>query len=254
MSTPAQAATGTRPAAATHAFRPSFYFWMTVVMAAFVFGGFGMTYLAPLARGTFPPAPPIVHLHGLVFFSWMILLVLQPLLVNTRNVALHRSFGTFGIALATVVMLLGATITLISATATRDNPGVNYYHGTYLGLMATLGFGLLFTLSIRNARRPEIHKRLMLLAVLPLLPPGVHRVYMVPLGLVEFPVVAMYITLDLLALAIIVQEWRSARRVGVYTIIGTAWIVMQQALHFPVTGSEWFADFMYWLTSLVHYR
>jgi hypothetical protein len=36
------------------AFKPSFFFWMTVAMAFFVFTGFGMTYLFPLARGTFP--------------------------------------------------------------------------------------------------------------------------------------------------------------------------------------------------------
>ncbi len=34
----------------------------------FVFGGFGMTYWFPLATGRFSPAPPVVHLHGMVFF------------------------------------------------------------------------------------------------------------------------------------------------------------------------------------------
>lgn len=254
MSTPASAATDPATARPTRTFRPTFFFWMTVVMAVFVFGGFGMTYWAPMVSGTFPPAPPVVHLHGLVFFSWMILLVAQPLLVNTRNVALHRSVGTFGIALATAVMFMGAIITLLGGVASRDNPGANYYHGIYLGIMAVFGFGLLFTLSIRNVRRPEIHKRLMLLAMLPILPPGVHRFYMVPLGLQQFPIVAMYITLDALALAIIIQELRSTRRVGMYTMIGTAWILVQQALHFPAVESQWFADFVYGLTGMVRYR
>ena len=31
-------------------FRPSFFFWMTLAMGLFVFGGFGMSYLVPLAR------------------------------------------------------------------------------------------------------------------------------------------------------------------------------------------------------------
>ena len=56
MSTPA----ATASPEATHRFRPSFFFWMTLVMCFFVFGGFGMTYLFPLTTGTFPPAPPIV--------------------------------------------------------------------------------------------------------------------------------------------------------------------------------------------------
>jgi hypothetical protein len=234
--------------------RPTFFTWMALLMAVFVFGGFGMTYWYPLVSGKFPPAPPIVHLHGLVYFCWMVLLVVQPLLVNMRSVALHRSVGTFGIALATAVMFMGLVITMLGAVHSRDNPGANYYHGIYLGFMAVLGFGTLFTLAIRNVRRPEIHKRLMLLAMLPILPPGIHRFYMVPLGLTTFPILPMYLTLDAMALAIIVQEWRSTARIGRYTLIGTAWILVQQALHYPVTHSQWFADFVYAASGMMHYR
>ena len=61
----ASAANATRSA-----FKPSFFFWMTLVMAFFVFTGFGMTYLFPLARGAFPPAPPMLYRLSLTF--WMV--------------------------------------------------------------------------------------------------------------------------------------------------------------------------------------
>lgn len=235
-------------------FRPSFYSGMTLLMACFVFGGFGMTYWAPLASGTFPPAPLVVHLHGLVYFSWMLLLIAQPLLVNTNNVALHRSVGTFGIALATMVMAMGLLITLLGSTGNRENPSGSYYDGMYLGVMAVSGFGLLFTLAIRNVRRLEVHRRLMLLAMLPILPPGIHRLYMVPFGLTSFPVLPMYLTLDAMALAILVHEWRGNGKIGVYTWIGVAWIVAQQLLHYPVTHAQWFAAWVYDVSGMVHYR
>ena len=238
----------------TRAFHPSFYFWMILVMAVFVFGGFGMTYLYPLATGTFPPAPPVVHLHGIVFFSWMILLIAQPTLVGFRNVALHRSIGTFGIALATAVMFMGLTTQLLGAAHSRDHPTTNLYNGVYLGIMAVTGFGLMFTLAIRNTRRPEIHRRMILLAMLPILPPGIHRFYMVPLGLKNFPIAAMYTTLDAMALAILIQEWRSTRRISGYTVLGVGWILVQQALHYPVTHSQWFANLVYSLAGMMHYR
>jgi len=114
-------------------FRPSFFFWMTLLMAFFVFSGFGMTYWYPMASGTFPPAPPVVHLHGMVYSLWMILLVVQAGLVNVRNIKLHRSLGMFGIALATAVIFMGALITLLGS---RGNPaGINYNNGIYLGIM-----------------------------------------------------------------------------------------------------------------------
>ncbi len=236
------------------AFRPSFYFWMILVMATFVFGGFGMTYLYPLATGSFPTAPPVVHLHGIVFFSWMILLIVQPVLVGTRNVALHRSVGTFGIALATAIMFMGLITQLLGAAHSREHPTTNLYNGVYLGIMAVTGFGLMFTLAIRNTRRPEIHRRMILLAMLPVLPPGIHRFYMVPLGLKDFPIAAMYTTLDAMALAILIQEWRSTRRISGYTLLGVGWILVQQALHYPVTHSQWFANFVYGLSGMMHYR
>lgn len=235
-------------------FQPSFFLGMTLLMAFFVFGGFGMTYWYPLATGSFPPAPPVVHLHGLVFSAWMILLVTQAALVNVRKVALHRSLGTFGIALGTAVVLTGLLITLLGGVGGRENPGGNYYDGIYLGLMAVIGFGTLLTLAIRTTRTPDIHRRMILFAMLPILPPGVHRLYMVPLGLTSFPVMAMYLTLDAMAIAILVHEWRRNGRIGVYSMIGTGWILLQQLLHWQATDSAWFAQFVYALTGMVHYR
>jgi len=89
--------------------RLSFFFWMTVVMSLFVFSGFALTYWIPMAGGSLAPLPPVVHLHGAFFFSWMALLVVQAALVNTRNVRWHMSLGTFGISLGTGVFLMGAS-------------------------------------------------------------------------------------------------------------------------------------------------
>lgn len=232
-------------------FRPSFYFWMTLLMAFFVFGGFGMTYFYPLASGTFPPAPPVVHFHGLVYSSWMILLVVQAAMVNVRNVRLHRSLGMFGIALATAVIMMGSLITILGASnASASGPN----HGIFLGVMAVTGFGLLFTLAIRNTRNPDVHRRLILLAMLPILPPGIHRLYMVPFGLDSFPLVPMYITLDLMAIAIVTHEWRTSGAINKYTWIGVGWLVFQQVLHATFGMSEASGALTQWLGGLAYYR
>ena len=125
--------------------------------------------------------------------------------------------------------------------------------GAMGALLLTTAY-LLFTLAIRNVRRPEVHRRLMLLAMLPILPPGIHRLYMVPLGLTYFPLLPMYLTLDAMALAILVHEWRGNGRIGVYTWLGVAWIVAQQLLHYPVTHAQWFAAWVYEVSGLVGYR
>src|ERR1044071_3235885 len=131
-------------AAPARAFKPSFFFWMTLAMCFFVFGGFGMHSALPALQGNFPPAPPVVHLHAMVMVTWMILLVVQSALVGAGNVKLHRSLGTWGIAHGTVVLLTGLSIQLIASgagmAAGRD-PGTD---GLYLGLLAAIGFAILF--------------------------------------------------------------------------------------------------------------
>lgn len=152
-----------------HSFKPSFFFWVTLVMACFVFAGFGLTYWQPILRGSLA-FPPIVHIHAFIFSSWMALLMVQSLLFNTKNISLHRSVGTFGIAIATGMLITSAEVTLLFGNFTRANPGPDYYGLMYLSVMAVLGFTILFCLAIRNVRRPEYHRRLILFATLPLLP------------------------------------------------------------------------------------
>lgn len=240
---------------ATHrAFKPSFFFWMTVVMAFFVFTGFGMTYLFPLTRGTFPPAPPIVHLHGLVFFTWMILLIVQAALIGKGNVALHRSLGTWGIAHAVVILYTGGLVQLLGIARSIRNGGTGPFDAGFLGLMAVVGFALLFTLAIRNTRKPDVHKRLILFAMLPILPPGVNRFYQVPFSLDYIPVVPLYVTLDSMALAILVQEWRSTGKIGKYSMIGAGWIFVQSIIHVPVVHSDGFLSAVRFVAGLIRYR
>ncbi len=236
-------------------FKPSFFFWMTLAMCFFVFGGFGMTYLFPLTTGSFPPAPPIVHLHGLLFFSWMILLVVQAGLVGAGNVRLHRSLGTYGIAHASVVICTGMLLQLIASRPGLEVGNPTGTDGLYLGLAAFIGFILMFTLAIRNTRRPEIHKRMILFAMLPVLPPGVNRFWYVSLGLDDFfPAMHLYATLWSMAIAVLVHEWRRTGSISGYSMIGAGWIFLQGITHELVVGSEMFNGFTAGLLGLVQYR
>lgn len=236
------------------AFRPSFFLWMTLVMALFVFTGFGMTYLVPLARDTFPPAPPIVHFHGFVFFSWMILLIVQAALIGSGNAALHRRLGTWGIAHATFIVFTGALIQLLGVASAIEAGRTGPFDAAFLGLMAVVGFTFLFTLAIGNVHRPQVHKRLILFAMLPILPPGVNRFFQVPFGLDYIPVLPLYLTLNSMAAAVLIHEWRSTGRVGGYSMIGAGFILLQSLVHVPVVQSDAFLEGVRFAAGLMYYR
>jgi hypothetical protein len=250
MTGPAGAA-GTTP----RRFRPSFAFGMTLAMAFFVFGGFGMHSFVPALRGTFPPAPPIVHLHGVVFVAWMILLLVQSALVSAGNVRLHRTLGTWGIAQGTATILIGLMMQLVASGRglAAGRPAGN--DGLYLGLLAFLGFAVMFTLAIRNRTRPDIHRPMILFAMLPVIPPGVNRFWANALGLDDpVPALWLYLTLWSMAAAILANQWRRTARIDRYSAFGAGWIVVQGIVHEAVVGSAWFERVAVTVLSLATYR
>lgn len=236
-------------------FAPSFHFGLVLAMCFFVFGGFGLHSALPALQGNFPPAPPVVHLHAIVFVTWMLLLLTQTALVCSGNVKLHRSLGTWGIAHATAVLLMGALIQLVASREGMDagrDPGTD---GLYLGVLAVIGFGIMFTGAIRNVRRPIVHKQAMGFAMLPVLPPGVNRFWYNVLGLDDpIPTFWLYLTLWSMAGALLLYEWRSTGRIGKWSLFGAGWIVLQGAVHEAVVGAEWFDDFSRALLETSRYR
>jgi len=247
-------ATGTPPAFARR-FRPSFSFWMILAMCFFVFGGFGMHSFVPALRGEFAPAPPVVHLHGMVFIAWMILLLVQSALVGAGNVRLHRALGTWGIAQGTATILIGLMMQLVASGAGHAAGRAAGTDGLYLGLLAFLGFALMFALAIRNRTRPDIHRPLILFAMLPVIPPGVNRFWANALGLDDpIPTFWLYLTLWTMAAAILVNQWRRTGRIDRYSAFGAGWIVLQGLAHEAVVGSALFERVAAAVLSLAVYR
>jgi hypothetical protein len=234
--------------------RLSFYFWTAFVMAAYVFGGFSLAALQRYLTNDPKTMPPVVHLHGITFISWMTLLMVQTWLVNVKNVTLHRSLGMFGIALATAVMFTGMLITELGMSGAGASRSPFYYDLFYLSIVAIAGFGVLFTLAMRHVRDPDNHRRLILFATIPLLPPGINRTYQV-LGQLDYlPVLATYLTMAAIGAALVIHDYRTNGKLSFASKAGGAIVFGQQLLHIPITRSAAFHDLTVFLTSLAHYR
>ncbi len=235
---------------------PSFFFWMASVMAAIVFGGFGLSYFAPMATGSLPALAPVVHVHGLVYFAWLVLLVVQAALVNRGSVALHRSLGLFGIGVATSLIIFGTIVTMLFAAKALAASDPTIYGLTYISLVAVLGFGFLFWLAIRNIRDPAAHKRFILLGTAVFIIGGLNRIYLALFGIgfdTHLSYLPKYLTVDLLIAALLVYDWRALGMLHRATLIGGAVNVVPQALHVPIVESGAFVALTQWLAQLAHY-
>jgi hypothetical protein len=82
---------------------------MAFLILAFVFVGFSRTYyLAGIFKAPLPN--PLVHIHGAVFTTWILLLVTQTSLVAADRVDIHRRLGLCGFGLACVMVILGLLV------------------------------------------------------------------------------------------------------------------------------------------------
>ena len=113
----------------------------------------------------------------------------------------------------------------------------------------------MFTLAIRNRTKADLHRPMILFAMLPVIPPGVNRFWANALGLDDpVPAVWLYLTLWTMAAAILVNQWRRTGRIDRYSAFGAAWIVVQGLVHQAVVGSAWFERVAVTVLSLATYR
>src|SRR5260370_29100527 len=108
-----------------HHFENLFFSAMAVLILATVFLGFARSYyLAGVFKAPLPNL--VVHIHGAVFSSWILLLIAQSSLVAADRVDLHRRLCLLGFGLACLVILLGllaATDSLARHFAAREAGG-----------------------------------------------------------------------------------------------------------------------------------
>ena len=196
-----------------------FYVVMAWVCAAIAFGGFIPTYWSPVVRGAFP-GPPLMHVHGLLSFAWMVLFIVQARSAASGRFEHHRALGYLGIALAgaMVAVGMGAVVLSLRVGAALGNDAV-VRPFAIVPFTVLLTFAVLFTLAIANVRRPETHLRLMLVTAISMLLPALGRVYFLlfappgaAIGLGHAPPVAVTlgpgIASDLLLVAAMVRDWR----------------------------------------------
>jgi hypothetical protein len=140
--------------------------------------GFGPSIIDESRRNA-PPTPMAIA-HGIVAGSWLLLFLTQSSLVATRRIAVHRRLGMVGPVLAIALIVLGCLVTVgevrrgydLSGDVTRAlaRPGslLPAPAGLLFSLAGFLDFGVLVAAGLWYRHRPDIHKRLMLLAMVPL--------------------------------------------------------------------------------------
>jgi hypothetical protein len=216
---------------------PYFYFFMSLLVAAVVVYGFHFTIDKNLLHPA-PPRPFLLYVHAAVFSGWLIFFILQTALVRTRNVPVHRRIGWFGIAMGSAMVVLGVstaiTMTRFDLIQLRQSQAES---GLMIPLFDMVCFGTTFGLAVRWRRKPEYHRRLMLVATCALSAASFGRF---PERLL--PPEYFYSGVDLLIVLGVVRDWIVERHVHkVYLYVLPLFIVGQIVVSYTV-----FRPLPYW--------
>lgn len=223
----------------------SFYVGMAVLIAVFAVIGFWPSYWGPLFSGTLD-MHWLLHLHGIVFTSWVILLVVQAGLVRHGRLDRHRQLGTrVGIVWGLLVFTIGlaAVFGTISPEAGVEYEKLeDFIRAMMFSIPNIMGFGLLFGAALYLRNRPAAHKRLMVFATLMLLSAATARMGR---DVVELPFPASeYFGFAIpvgLGLVVIGHDWRTRDSVHSSSWIGVVTLAVANSSLFVVHSEAWIA-------------
>ncbi len=139
-----------------------FYFAMSLLIVAVVVAGFGRTIDAGLLHPD-APRPALLYVHVTLCAAWVLLFALQSGLARTGRMALHRRLGVSAAVLGGALPIVGvATAIVMHNWRSARGPSNPAFLSVSLNDMLT--FSIAFGLAIYWRRRPELHRRLMLIA------------------------------------------------------------------------------------------
>jgi hypothetical protein len=218
-----------------------FFSGMALLLCVIVFIGFAPTYFrAGMVRA--PLAAPILHFHGAAFSLWMVLYFVQTALISARRVAWHRSLGTIAFCLPPIMVVLGV-IASINALGRGVQIGpLSPETSMAISLIGILWFPVVIFASWRARRRPDAHKRLILIATINLVPAAFGRI---PIGVP--PALRANGGMLLMLLMLVAYDLYSLHRVHRSTMWAAPLTFASLALAVPIGMTPaWhaFADFL----------
>jgi len=213
---------------------------MSLVIFGVVFFGFAQSYfLAGMVRAKLPNV--LVHIHGAIFVSWILLLIVQNFLVALRKVKWHMALGVLGLVLPPLMVVFGV-LTLFDSIR-RNATGLPPQLLLVGDSEELILFAVLIGWAMIVRRKPAAHKRLMILGTMAILGPAINR-WPFPDAIRLPATVALTLVLPLIVVA---YDLWSMRRVQRETLIGTSLIVVVALTLIPVVNLPIWQPVVRWI-------
>jgi hypothetical protein len=218
-----------------------FFSVMALLLLAKFFTGFASSYY--LAGMTNAPLPDkTIHIHAIVFTTWMLLFVGQVSLTSINKVNIHRRLGIIGFVF-TFAMIITGLMASVDALKRTIAPGVDELL-FIINITMSLGFAAFIAAAYRMRNTPDVHKRLILMA----------NIALVFAGLIRWPVDLLYHNIPFAArasylflLPLVFYDLWSMRKIHRVTLWSGILLIFVFELRFIVAKTIAWLDFVAWI-------
>jgi hypothetical protein len=145
-----------------------------ILVMAVITWGFYKTYI--IFFPSFTGFNSLQHFHGAMMATWMVFLIIQPLLIRSGRITIHRAIGKLSFIIAP---LLVVSIFLLSRMV-YQRPEAGVSHEQKIAMIALsipflVGFIIFYSLAIINRRNTYKHMRYMIATSFLMISPGLGR-------------------------------------------------------------------------------
>jgi len=205
--------------------RDRFFLAMSGFLLLILLVGFSRTLYLRLFFEV-PPIPAYLHVHGATVTAWFVWLIVQASLVNVNRIDVHRRIGMLGAVIGVAVIPAGLMATL-QFVPRLPEMGFQFEHASWFitwivwaNFHMLLGFVAFLAAALMLRRKTDIHKRLMLLATISLMPPPLARIAQNLGYMLEQETIFVTAIWLLLVVPILIYDVVTARRIHSATAIG----------------------------------
>jgi hypothetical protein len=218
-------------------------FWFAGLLILVILG-FWPSYFSPASeKATFGQ-----HFHSIVMLIWVLMLIVQPWLINHRKRDTHRLVGRFSFVIGPLVVISALYVVLdnlLGLPQPYPPIGLSFF---WLGLGSALFFAMLFILAIISRRQMPLHARYMVATGLLFITPGLGRLFerigeATGYGIIGFPL-ALWLPV-VIGSVMIYRDARSGAPLTPWTLATLSWTLIVLGFHW-LPRFAWFSTFADW--------
>jgi hypothetical protein len=181
----------------------------------------------------------------LVLTLWLVLFIVQSALISAGRRSLHRRLGFAGVGLAAAVIVTTYMTAIEAAHLDGSRGGLTAADRLYSTVVILVLFAVFVVVGTLFRKRPDIHKRSMLLATIVTVGPATTRATVLLIGRgIRDPHIIVESVLLLIAL---MSDWRSRGRPHWVLVCGGLALIVLQATRRLIGGTEAWAVIGSWL-------